>query len=75
MGGNPVKISQEKLTAQAELTGFRTDVLEKVAHLLLDEGKIDSTILTDDPILQKRIQGQPLLEWKAINVRKHKGLS
>jgi hypothetical protein len=29
-----VKISWEKLTAQAETTGFRPDVLEKVAHLL-----------------------------------------
>jgi predicted nucleotidyltransferase component of viral defense system len=29
-----MKISYEKLTAQAEATGFRPDVLEKVAHLL-----------------------------------------
>jgi hypothetical protein len=29
-----VKISHEKLTDQAEATGFRPDVLEKVAHLL-----------------------------------------
>ena len=52
-----------------------TDAERAFLDLLLDEGKIDSTILTADPILQKRIQGQPLLEWKAINVRKHKGLS
>jgi len=42
--------------------------------LLLDQGIIDSTLLTDDPLLQKRIQNQPLLQWKARNVRKHKGL-
>lgn len=41
---------------------------------LLDHGEIDSTILTADTSLQQRIQGQPLLEWKAVNVRKHKGL-
>jgi predicted nucleotidyltransferase component of viral defense system len=29
-----MKISHEKLIAQAEATGFRPDVLEKVAHLL-----------------------------------------
>ncbi len=29
-----MKISYEKLTSQAEATGFRPDVLEKVAHLL-----------------------------------------
>ena len=42
--------------------------------LLLDRGEIDPAILTNDPILQKRIQNQPLLEWKALNVRQHKGL-
>jgi len=52
-----------------------TEAERAFLDLLLDEGKVDSTILTDDQILQKRIQGQPLLEWKAINVRKHKGLS
>ena len=29
-----MKISPEKLAAEAETTGFRPDVLEKVAHLL-----------------------------------------
>ena len=42
--------------------------------LLLDQGVIDATQLTDDPVLQTRIQDQPLLQWKAYNVRKHKGL-
>ncbi len=42
--------------------------------LLLDYGEIDSTILTADKSLQQRIQRQPLLEWKAVNVRKYKGL-
>lgn len=42
--------------------------------LLLDRGEIDSTILTADPNLQQRIQRQPLLEWKAGNVRKYKSL-
>ena len=43
--------------------------------LLLDRGVVDATILTDDLSLQRRIQKQPLLEWKALNVRRHKGLS
>jgi hypothetical protein len=43
--------------------------------LLLDRGEIDSTILTADETLQKCIQQQPLLEWKALNVRQYKGLS
>ncbi|MFN2354100.1 MAG: nucleotidyl transferase AbiEii/AbiGii toxin family protein [Desulfopila sp.] len=41
--------------------------------LQLEQGEIDSTILTSDLDLQQRIQRQPLLEWKAVNVRKYKG--
>ena len=42
--------------------------------LLLDRGEIDAAIMTDDAELQQRIQAQPLLEWKARNVREYKGL-
>jgi len=51
------------------------DAERKFLDLLLDKGEIDSTILTADETLQKRIQQQPLLEWKALNVRQYKGLS
>lgn len=70
-----MRISPEKLAAEAQATGFRPDVLEKAARLLglLDRGMVDSTILTADASLQRRIQNQPLLEWKALNVRRHKG--
>jgi len=50
-----------------------TDSERAFLDLLLDRGVIDSTILTADVSLQRRIQSQPLLEWKAINVRRHKG--
>ena len=43
--------------------------------LLLEKGEIDAKILTSDRSLQERIHAQPLLEWKALNVRRHKGLS
>ena len=43
--------------------------------LLLDEGRLDSTLLTPDTALQERIRAHPLLEWKAQNVRHHRGLS
>ncbi len=52
-----------------------TDAEQAFLDLLLDKGEIDATILTSDSSLQKRIQVQPLLEWKALNVRRHKGLS
>ncbi len=51
------------------------DAEREFLDLLLDKGEIDSTILTADETLQKRIGQQPLLEWKALNVRKYKGLS
>jgi predicted nucleotidyltransferase component of viral defense system len=50
------------------------DAEREFLGLLLDKGEIDSTILTADVTLQKRIQQQPLLEWKALNVRQYKGL-
>ena len=43
--------------------------------LLLEEGKIDATLLTPVGVLQERIQAQPLLEWKAQNVRHYKATS
>ena len=50
-----------------------TDSEMAFLDLLLDRGVIDATLLTADASLQRRIQGQPLLEWKAIHVRRHKG--
>lgn len=52
-----------------------TDAEQAFLDLLLDKGEIDATILTSDASLQKRIQAQPLLEWKALNVRSYKGLT
>lgn len=51
-----------------------TDSERAFLDLLLDRGVIDSKILTPDPLLQERIQRQPLLEWKALNVRRYNGL-
>jgi predicted nucleotidyltransferase component of viral defense system len=42
---------------------------------LLERGRIDASLLTDDPDLMRRIEVHPWLQWKAINVRKHKGLA
>jgi len=52
-----------------------TDAEQEFLNLLLDKGEINAKILTADTKLQERIQRQPLLEWKALNVRRHKGLS
>jgi len=34
LGGNPMRLSIEHLTAEATATGFRPEMLEKVIHLL-----------------------------------------
>ena len=52
-----------------------TDSERAFLDLLLDRGEIDPTLLTADSSLQQRIRSQPLLQWKAINVKHHKGLS
>ena len=49
-----------------------TDAECAFLDLLLDEGQIDATILTSETSLQERIQIQPMLEWKAFNVRRYK---
>ena len=41
---------------------------------LLDHGEIDGALLTADQELRQRINAQPWLEWKAQNVRQHRGL-
>ena len=70
-GARLVKECRDGLSAVLPFSDAEREFLD----LLLDRGEIDSTILTSDRTLQKRIQGQPLLKWKAINVRRHKGLS
>jgi len=42
--------------------------------LLLENGEIVPSLLTADKDLQERIKQHPLLEWKALNVREHKGI-
>ncbi|MFH1998823.1 MAG: nucleotidyl transferase AbiEii/AbiGii toxin family protein [Planctomycetota bacterium] len=51
-----------------------TKAEQEFLDLLLDQGKINARSLTSDTNLQERIQRQPLLEWKALNVRQYKDL-
>jgi predicted nucleotidyltransferase component of viral defense system len=69
-GARLVKECKTSLSAVLPFTDNEREFLD----LLLDKGEIDSTILTADSTLQQRIQSQPLLEWKALNVRRNKGL-
>ena len=40
---------------------------------LLDDGEIDAAALHEDPNVQERIHRQPMLQWKAMHVREHRG--
>ena len=41
---------------------------------MLERGEIDGSILTGNKALAGRIGAQPLLRWKARQVRQHRGL-
>jgi hypothetical protein len=68
-GKRLVKECRDRLSVVLPLTDLETEFL----NLLLDKGEIVPLLLTSDQDLQERISRHPLLEWKALNVRKHKG--
>ena len=70
-GARLVRECREGLSAVLPFTNSEREFLD----LLLDRGVIDPTLLTADKSFQRCIQAQPLLKWKALNVRQHKGLS
>ncbi|MBU0676343.1 MAG: nucleotidyl transferase AbiEii/AbiGii toxin family protein [Proteobacteria bacterium] len=41
---------------------------------LLDRGRIDPSLLTDDPAMTDRINSHPLLAWKALNVKQQNSI-
>ena len=67
-GARLVRECREGLSAVLPFTDSERTFLD----MLLDRGEIDPTLLTSDASLQQRIQSQPLLEWKALNVRQYK---
>ncbi len=68
-GSKLVAECRQMLTAILPFTEAELDFLD----LLLDKGEIAPGLLTDDPSLQDRIRRHPLLAWKAVNVRRHRG--
>lgn len=68
-GKRLVKECRERLSMVLPFTDSETEFL----NLLLDRGEIVPSLLTTDKDLQERIIQQPLLEWKAFNVREYIG--
>ena len=63
---------EECRTALSTLLPF-TDSERGFLDILLDQGQISPELLTDDAELQRRIRSQPMLAWKARNVREYRG--
>ena len=70
-GKNLVEGCRKALSAVLPFTEAERDFLD----LLLEKGEVEPTLLTTDKTLQDRIQRQPLLKWKSVNVRRHRGLA
>ncbi len=76
---------ETRLSAEA-LTGELKAAIEPLARRLIawsagerefldrlnDRGEVAAELLTDDAELQERVRRQPMLAWKAENVRKHR---
>ena len=65
------RLVEETKEALAFLFPF-TEAEKEFLDRLLDHGEILPALLTDDADLQARLQDHPLLEWKALNVKKFK---
>jgi len=61
---------RERLTALLPLHAAETEFLDH----LNDRGDIVPELLTTDPKMLEILRGHPGLRWKALNVRRHRGL-
>lgn len=69
-GTKLVEESRQLLSAVLPFTEQEKEFLDR----LLEGGEIAADVLTSDAELQDRIQRHPLLKWKTLNVKKHRGL-
>ncbi len=54
----------------AELLAWRP-AERRFLDRLHDDGELDATLLHSDAVVQERVRSQPMLRWKALNVREH----
>ncbi|MBC8327854.1 MAG: nucleotidyl transferase AbiEii/AbiGii toxin family protein [Planctomycetes bacterium] len=65
------RLQQELRGVAARLTNWSVPEREFLDRLH-DEGEVDASLLHQDPEVQERIMTQPMLLWKAQNVRRHR---
>lgn len=68
------KLARECETALAAVLPLRENELAFL-EALAERGEIEPGLLTADAGLVERLQGHPGLLWKALNVKKHKGIT
>ena len=71
VGQDLVKECQKKLSIVYPLSDDEIKFLD----IFLEKGVIEPAVLTQNQDLQERIKLHPMLLWKAMNIRKHLGLS
>lgn len=70
VGRNLVEECKENLSAVYPLSDNEVKFLD----LILNKGEIEPSLLTASADLQGRIKQHPMLQWKAMNARKHSGI-
>ena len=75
-GGDVEALAARVNSASVEAAQSLLDVSRREREFLdrlLDRGEIAAEVLVDEPDRQTLIRGQPLLQWKAVNMRRFKG--
>lgn len=76
-GGDPERLAK-KLTEVRQIVASTLLTWRNHERAFLDRviegGEIEASLLTEDPALQSRIAAQPMLRWKAMHVRRIRGL-
>jgi hypothetical protein len=68
------KLTQVRQAVAGALLAWRKSEREFL-DLLMERGEVVSDLLTADPSIRERVAAQPMLQWKALHVRRHRGLS
>jgi predicted nucleotidyltransferase component of viral defense system len=77
LDGNPDRLAAQltqvrQAVASTLLTWEKTE--REFLDRLMEKGEVVPGLLTDDPALRERVAAQPMLRWKALHVRRHRGL-
>ncbi len=67
------QLTQVRRTVASTLLAWRKNEREFLDRII-EKGELAPDLLTNDPALRERVAAQPMLRWKALHVRRHRGL-